>query len=133
MVSLYVVPNAARARDAHVERALTAMRSDPAQRWTVARLARVAGLSRAAFARRFTRALGTSPLRWLTEHRLRLAEARLRETDLSLAAIAAEIGYVCEFAFGKAFKRVLGVTPGLVRRTASRERRAPVASTRAAA
>lgn len=102
--------------DGYVARALDAMKADPARRWTVSALARICGLSRAAFARRFTRALGVSPLRWLTEHRLRLAQERLRETDLTLAAIAAELGYTSEFAFAKAFKRLFGIAPGLFRR-----------------
>lgn len=105
-------------KDAHVERALDAMRSDPSRRWTVAALGRVAGLSRAALARRFTREVGTSPLRWLAEHRLRCAQARLLETDLPLAAIAADVGYQCEFAFAKAFKRIVGLPPGVFRRVA---------------
>jgi transcriptional regulator GlxA family with amidase domain len=105
-------------QDAFVARALAAMKADPARRWTVAALARTAGLSRAAFARHFRRAVGTTPLRWLTHHRLRAARMRLVETDLALAAIALEVGYRCEFAFGKAFKRLFGLAPGAYRRTA---------------
>ena len=108
--------NDIRARDAYVERALAAMRDNPARRWTVATLARVAGLSRAPFARRFQRATGTSPLRWLTEHRLERARRSLVETDLGIAAIAVEIGYASDFAFSKAFKRLFGVAPGMFRR-----------------
>ena len=100
------------------------MKADPARRWTVAALGRVAGLSRAALARRFTSAVGVSPLRWLAEHRLRLAKERLVETDLALAAIATDVGYRCEFAFAKAFKRIVGMPPGVFRRVA-RPHRAP--------
>src|SRR5262249_45450439 len=100
----------------HVARAVAAMKSAPSHRWTVAALARVGGLSRAAFARRFTRALGVPPRRWLARHRLRLAETRLVDTDQGLAAIAAEGGYASEFAFAKAFKRLVGVAPGVFRR-----------------
>jgi transcriptional regulator GlxA family with amidase domain len=92
------------------------MRAEPTRRWTVARLGRIAGLSRAAFARRFSRALGISPLRWLAEHRLSLAKRLLSESDIPLAAIAAEVGYGCEFAFAKAFKRIIGIAPGVFRR-----------------
>ncbi|MDB4935825.1 MAG: hypothetical protein JWP87_2797 [Labilithrix sp.] len=113
--------------DSHVERALAAMKNDPSRRWTVAALGRTAGLSRAALARRFTHALGVSPLRWLAAHRLRLAQARLLETDLPLAAIAADVGYRCEFAFAKAFKRIVGLPPGVFRRVA-RTRHAPSAA-----
>ncbi len=122
--ALRIVTNNPLSNDSHVERALAAMRSDPARRWTVAALGRVAGLSRAALARRFTRELGTSPLRWLAEHRLRRAQERLVETDLPLAAIATDVGYQCEFAFAKAFKRIVGLPPGVFRR-AARTHRAP--------
>jgi AraC-like DNA-binding protein len=110
-----------------VARALAAMRADPARRWTVAALGRVAGLSRAVFAKRFLEQVGVPPLRWLAEHRAALAQERLRETDLKLAAIAAEVGYLCEFAFAKAFKRLVGVAPGLFRRR-EREIRACLAA-----
>ena len=94
------------------------MTADPTRRWTVAALGRVAGLSRAAFARHFAREAGVPPLQWLAEHRMSLAQRRLLESDLPLAAIAGEVGYGCEFAFSKAFKRVVGVAPRLFRRAA---------------
>src|SRR5262245_31921824 len=90
--------------DSYVEKAMAAMRADPKRRWTVASLARVAGLSRAAFARRFRQAAGLPPLRWLMELRLGIAQDRLVDDDTSLATIAVELGYSTEFAFSKAFK-----------------------------
>jgi len=119
--------NDLRSQDTFVEKAVAAMRADPARRWTVAALSRVAGLSRAPFARRFRRATGMPPLRWLTEHRLGLAQRSLVEGDLPLAEIAVEIGYASEFALSKAFKRLFGIAPGLYRRAASVGRRASVA------
>lgn len=103
-------------RDPYVEKAIEAMKRDPARRWTVAELARKAGLSRAPFARRFLRATGTSPLRWLTAHRLDLARRRVVEGERSLAEIAAEVGYATEFALSKAFKRMFGMAPIVYRR-----------------
>jgi AraC-like DNA-binding protein len=107
------------ARDPYVERAIAAMTADPARAWTLSKLARVAGLSRAPLSRRFQAATGTSPLRWLRAHRLSRAERRLVETDMPLAVIADEVGYASEFAFAKAFKRRYGVAPGLFRRGVS--------------
>jgi AraC-like DNA-binding protein len=112
------VLGSARRKDEQVERAIGAMKAAPTRRWTVATLGRVAGLSRAAFARRFARATGAAPLHWLTKHRMELARARLLEDSEPLAAIAAEVGYACEFAFAKAFKRVVGIAPGVLRRVA---------------
>lgn len=122
--------------DMHVARAVAAMKSDPKRRWTVASLGRIAGLSRAALARRFTTTLGISPYRWLATHRLRLAEEQLASTDAPLALIAQDVGYGCEFAFAKAFKRFYGIAPGAFRRRVrARTHIAPVAcaSFRAAA
>jgi transcriptional regulator GlxA family with amidase domain len=119
--------------DAYVRRAIDAMRAEPARAWTVAALARVAGLSRAPFARRFQRATGTSPLRWLTELRLGLARRRLVESDLALAPIAVEVGYASEFAFSKAFKRLFGVAPSRFRRGAYAQTRSTTPVIRAAA
>lgn len=55
-----------------------------------------------------------------------MAQSLLLETDLPLAAIAGEVGYHCEFAFSKAFKRTIGVAPSLFRRRA-REHAGPPA------
>ena len=44
------------------------------------------------------------------------AARRLAESDDSLAAIAAEVGYDSEFAFSRAFKRHMGEAPGGFRR-----------------
>ncbi len=111
----YPRANDGHVRDEYVERALAAMKRDPARCWTVAALARVAGLSRAPFARRFRRATGASPRQWLTVHRLGLALSRLVTTDAALAVIAVEIGYASPFAFSKAFKRLVGMAPALFR------------------
>jgi transcriptional regulator GlxA family with amidase domain len=101
--------------DERIARSLSAMHADPARRWTVAELARIAGLSRAAFARRFRRAIGVAPLHHLTDLRMRFAADRLTSTVDKLAAIAALVGYASEFAFAKAFKRAFGISPGTFR------------------
>ncbi len=46
------------------------------------------------------------------------AALRLRESDDGLAAIAARVGYDSEFAFNRAFRRLMGVPPGQYRRQA---------------
>lgn len=105
-----------RALDRRIARALQLMRARPTERWTVEALARAANLSRAAFARRFLSELGVPPLRHLTALRMERAARRLAESDDSLAAIAAEVGYDSEFAFSRAFKRHMGEAPGVFRR-----------------
>ncbi|MFF4572678.1 AraC family transcriptional regulator [Streptomyces sp. NPDC001410] len=102
--------------DPAVAAALRALHGDPAQAWTVAQLAATGGLSRAAFARRFTALVGEPPLTYLTWWRMTVAGRLLRHDDLSLRQVAARTGYTSEFAFAKAFKREYGVAPGQYRR-----------------
>jgi AraC-like DNA-binding protein len=104
------------ARDRRIARALQRMRDDPAERWTVAALAKTAGLSRAAFARRFLSEVGVPPLRYLADLRMRRAAELLAEGDEPLASVAAAVGYDSEFAFSRAFKRHTGEAPGVFRR-----------------
>ncbi|WP_233508117.1 helix-turn-helix transcriptional regulator [Spongiactinospora gelatinilytica] len=99
-----------------VSRALDAIHRDPAHRWTVESLGAHAGLSRAGFARRFTTLVGRPPLAYLTWWRLSVAARLLRESDASVAAVADRVGYGSEFAFGNAFKREHGLSPGRYRR-----------------
>jgi AraC-like DNA-binding protein len=107
---------AAALRDPGISAALEAMQSEPGAPWTVASLASRAGLSRAAFARRFHALIGQPPLAYLTWWRMSAASQML-EADLPLATIAERIGYSSEFAFSKAFKREIGASPGAFRRS----------------
>ncbi|OLF10749.1 AraC family transcriptional regulator [Actinophytocola xanthii] len=102
--------------DPAVSVALRAMHRHPERPWTVESLADRAGLSRAAFARRFTATVRQPPLAYLTWWRLTTAARLLRESDAPLRTVAARCGYGSEFAFAKAFKREFGVAPGQYRR-----------------
>ncbi|WP_439383154.1 AraC family transcriptional regulator [Amycolatopsis lexingtonensis] len=93
-------------------RALAAIHGDPARAWTVERLGAEAGLSRAAFARRFTTLVGEPPLTYLTRWRMTTAARLLRESDRPLAQVASAVGYGSAFAFAKAFRREYATTPG---------------------
>ncbi|TMR98256.1 AraC family transcriptional regulator [Nonomuraea basaltis] len=102
--------------DPGISAALDVMHRDPAHPWTVAELGARAGMSRAAFARRFATLVGQPPLTYLTWWRLATAGRLLRESDAPLGEIAARVGYGSEFAFANAFKREYGLAPGRYRR-----------------
>ncbi|MEU4197319.1 AraC family transcriptional regulator [Kribbella sp. NPDC026611] len=102
--------------DPAVARSLELIHEKPGAAWTVAELAAHVGLSRAAFARRFTEAVGEPPLTYLARWRMTTAARLLRDLDRPLATVAKEIGYTSEFAFAKAFKRDFGVPPGTYRK-----------------
>ena len=103
-------------RDPHLAAALGAVHTDPARPWTLAALAATAGLSRTAFAARFTAAVGAPPMRYLQSLRLHHARRLLRDERLTVAAVAARVGYTSEVAFAAAFRRTFGVPPGAWRR-----------------
>jgi AraC-like DNA-binding protein len=102
-------------RDRRVEKAVELLNLEPAKYWTVDLLARRVGLSRPAFARQFVRTMRLSPMRYLTERRMLLAAALLRDSDAALAEVAARVGYRSPFAFSRAFKRYHHVAPGIYR------------------
>jgi AraC-like DNA-binding protein len=95
---------------------LRALHADPARPWSVAAMAEVGGLSRAAFARRFADQVGSPPAAYLTALRMDLADAALLKPSATLASVAEQVGYGSEFAFSDAFKRHHAITPGRWRR-----------------
>ncbi|MCD5311659.1 helix-turn-helix transcriptional regulator [Kineosporia babensis] len=82
-----------------------------ARAWTVESLAAEVGVSRAGLARRFRELVGEPPMAFLTHWRLTLAADLLRSPDLTLAAVARQVGYATPFALSAAFKRVRGMSP----------------------
>ncbi|WP_148611707.1 AraC family transcriptional regulator [Nocardioides rubriscoriae] len=102
----------AAADDPRVREPMRAMHERPAAPWSVPKLAGLAGLSRARFARVFTELLGQTPMGYLTDLRMSLARDRLRDPAATLAQVAHEVGYADAYAFAAAFKREHGVAPG---------------------
>ena len=102
--------------DPMIAPALRAMHARPEQPWTVGSLGAQAGLSRSAFARRFTEVLGQPPLTYLTWWRLTTGARLLRTTDSPLTVVAGQTGYGSPYAFANAFKRQYGFSPGQYRR-----------------
>ncbi|HKH90179.1 MAG TPA: AraC family transcriptional regulator, partial [Gemmatimonadaceae bacterium] len=102
--------------DPMIGASLRLMHAQPAEQWTVERLAREVGMSRSAFAARFTQLVGEAPLQYLTRWRMTQAAEMLREREDSVPAIAERVGYGNATAFTKAFSRIEGVGPGAYRR-----------------
>ncbi len=99
-------------RDPVLAPALARLHARPERKWTVAGLATEVAVSRSALDDRFRSVLGRSPIRYLTEWRMHLAQDLLLTTDLTVAAVARRVGYDSEEAFGRAFKRARGRSPG---------------------
>jgi len=104
--------------DPRVAAAMRGMHGDPAQSWTIARLAKASGMSRSAFFDRFTRAVGLPPMEYLMAWRMALAKQLLRRRDIPLDAVAEKVGYRSASTFGTAFRRHAGESPGRYARRA---------------
>jgi len=103
-------------RDRQIGRAIAMIHRDPACNWTVATLAGRVGMSRSAFSARFTQLVGESAMRYAVRWKMQAALAQLQETDASLTELATRLGYDSDAAFSRAFKRIVGVSPGAARR-----------------
>jgi len=103
------------ARDVEVGKTLALMHRNPAHPWTIASLAKEAGVSRSVLAERFRFYLDESPMAYLTRWRLQLGAQMLASTNHLVAQIAPEVGYESEAAFNRAFKRQFKVPPARFR------------------
>jgi AraC-like DNA-binding protein len=103
------------ARDPEVGSALALLHRQPSDPWTIAKLAKLVGVSRSVLAERFRHFLGVPPMAYLTRWRLQLGAQQLASTRHSVAQIAAEVGYESEPAFNRAFKREFHLPPARFR------------------
>jgi AraC-like DNA-binding protein len=110
-------------RDRAIAGVLRAMHADVRAGWTVAELAKRAGMSRSAFAARFSDTLGCAPMEYLSRWRMTLAQDALSRGGKSLERLADEIGYESASAFSTAFRRRIGCSPGAFARTAKLDQR----------
>lgn len=102
--------------DDQLAAAIRHIHAEPTARWTLATLAKVAGMSRSAFADRFRRSVGLTPMSYLLQWRMTLAKELLRLRQGSLAEIAHRTGYGSASALSVAFTRHVGTPPSLYAR-----------------
>ncbi len=104
--------------DPQIGQVLALLHEQPEHAWTVESLAARVGMSRSAFAARFTELVQEPPLTYLTRWRMTKASRLLRASSSSIGQVAGSVGYDAEAAFSKAFKRWTGSAPGAFRRAA---------------
>ena len=98
--------------DERIWRAITAMCNAPQRAWTVDSMARVAGMSRSAFAARYQETVGQTPMRSLRRLRMhRAAMALATAGPQSIAPLADQLGYGSDAAFNRAFAKEFGCPP----------------------
>jgi AraC-like DNA-binding protein len=99
--------------DPQIAIALRALHADIARRWSVAELAKIAGVSRSVFSERFSRVVGAPPFDYLLQWRMARAKDLLRHGSGTLAQIATTCGYQSVSAFSTAFTRCVGQPPSV--------------------
>jgi AraC-like DNA-binding protein len=104
-------------QDEQIGRAIALIHRDPARNWTVASLADELAMSRSAFAARFTELVEEPAMQYVTRWRMQVAVSALRNDGATVGELASRLGYRSEAAFARAFKRVIGVPPGAVKRS----------------
>jgi AraC-like DNA-binding protein len=105
-------------RDPGVGRALACMHERPGVAWTLERLAEETAMSRSVFHDRFVHFVGQPPMQYLAQWRMQVAAGLLRDTRAKIVEVALEVGYESEAAFSRAFRRLVGVSPGTWRKRA---------------
>lgn len=110
-------------QDPQIGRAISRIHREPAREWTVASLAHELAMSRSAFAARFTELVEEPVMSYVARWRMQVAVAALQEDNATVGQLADRLGYRSEAAFSRAFKRVVGVSPGAIRRNAAEQDR----------
>jgi AraC-like DNA-binding protein len=65
---------------------------------------------------------------YVARWRMQVAVAALKDEGATVGQLADRLGYRSEAAFSRAFKRVIGVSPGAIRRGAGEQDRALIAA-----
>lgn len=93
------------------------MRENLHEPLTIADIAAHATLSKRSLSRHFRAQTGTTPLRWLLNHRLQRARELLETTDLPVSRIAEATGFGSVETLRHHFNRDVGTTPKAYRAT----------------
>lgn len=108
-----------------LERVQLAILGDLARPWTLAMIAGAGHLTERTTSRHFRDQTGLGPVTWLTRARVVAAQELLETTDLTVEAIAHEVGLGSADLLRKHFRRQYGVSP-----THTRRRRVRIAEVR---
>lgn len=95
-----------------LERVLERIDDEFGLRHSLASLARAAGIHPVHLAREFRRRFGCTVGHYIRQRRVEFACHRLRATREPLSVIASDVGFADQSHFTKAFRRLVGITPG---------------------
>lgn len=96
--------------DERLLRAITSMHSEPHKTWTLEALAEIAGMSRASFINHFREATQVTPMEYLTDWRISLAQAKIIN-GMPIKNVAKDVGYSTPEALTRVFTKRVGCSP----------------------
>jgi AraC-like DNA-binding protein len=108
------VPCFAKANDTRLKEIKTAieyMNSNYSQKITLDQLAKSANMSKVYFCRKFTEAVGISPIHFLMQTRIENSCQLLKNTNIGIGNIAMECGFSSFSYYSEVFKKIIGCTP----------------------
>ncbi len=94
---------------------IKAIIKQPADKWSLAKLAELSHMSRSSYSELFKKVVGVPVMEYVTQWRVSVAYNLLTDPSETTLSVAQQVGYDNESSFSKAFKRVSGVSPGEVR------------------
>lgn len=93
-----------------IAKAIIALHDQPGRAWTLISLADAAGMSRARFAAQFRKSVGRTPLAYLTDWRLGIAQSLIKQGK-PLKFVAEDVGYASAATLSRVFVERLGFSP----------------------
>ncbi|UTM48041.1 GlxA family transcriptional regulator [Glutamicibacter mysorens] len=94
-----------------VEKLQLEVSRDLQRHWSVKELAAACAMSTRTFHRWFSDTVGTTPITWLNDLRVREAQRLLEQSDLPVGAVAQQVGFASDDLLRKHFTSRLGITP----------------------
>jgi transcriptional regulator GlxA family with amidase domain len=94
-----------------IQKAVAYIANHYTEKIKVMELARLSGLSLTHFRRLFENALGKSPVQYLTQVRVAMASAELKQSRKPISTIACESGFKTLSSFNRHFRKQAGVSP----------------------
>jgi AraC-like DNA-binding protein len=110
------IPAPTAAEAARLESVRSLIEENPARHYDVEELGRLAAMNRTKLRAAFKQVYGMTLSDYQNASRMRLADRRLRSTELSLESVAHEVGYANAASFVVAYKAFFGATPGRSRK-----------------
>ena len=94
-----------------IQKAVAYITNHYTEKIKIRELARLSGLSLTHFRRLFENALGKSPVQYLTQVRVAMASAELKQSRKPISMVAYECGFKTLSSFNRHFRKQTGVSP----------------------